>query len=76
MDVHSSCKNPPMSSSCVNGTAVEKPRLVFKLKLSPAHNKEKKPCKVIKDREDENYTKATITISPRDPAIKPRRQPR
>ncbi|KAE8056307.1 hypothetical protein FH972_013090 [Carpinus fangiana] len=58
-----------------SGTAAEKPRLVFKLKLPPTHNKEKKPCKVIKDREDENYTKATITISSRDPVIKPCRQP-
>ena len=47
MDMQSSCKNDSMSSSCMNGAA-EKPRM----KLPPAHNKEKKPCKVIKERAD------------------------
>jgi hypothetical protein len=51
MDVHSSCKNPSASSSGMND-AEEKPRLVFRIKLPPALNKGKKPCKVIKDRAD------------------------
>jgi hypothetical protein len=59
MDVHSSCKNPSMSSSYMNGTGSEKPRLVFKIKLPPAFNKEKKPCNVIKDREDEKPVPAS-----------------
>jgi hypothetical protein len=47
--VHGRCKNP---SSGMNG-AEEKPRLVFRIKLPPAHNKGKMPGKVIKDRADE-----------------------
>jgi hypothetical protein len=47
--VHGRCENP---SSGMNG-AEEKPRLVFRIKLPPAHNKGKMPGKVIKDRADE-----------------------
>jgi hypothetical protein len=52
MDVHGSCKNLSASSTGMNGVE-EKPRLVFRIKLPPALNKGKKPCKVIKDRADD-----------------------
>jgi hypothetical protein len=47
--VHGRCENP---SSGMNG-AEEKPRLVFRIKLPPAHNRGKMLGKVIKDRADE-----------------------
>ncbi|GLT54933.1 hypothetical protein SLA2020_280910 [Shorea laevis] len=68
-NLHSSCKNP---SASPNGVET-KPRLVFRIKLPPSLNQGKKPCKVVKDREDEKpvptFSSATNGIEKKPPLV-------